>query len=238
MVALRLFLGTLLVVVCSCATTTTGIEDVKKAQAHYKLGVSQLNSGNIQPAFVEFQTALTFDPNNKEVHNALGNVYLRLTDLGAAEEHFRNAARIDPKYSEVHNNLCHVYYRLRQWNKAVASCTKALANPLYATPEKAFYTLGRVHYRNRNYDGAIKAYENALKRMPGMPNRHLPYYGIALCYNAKRDYGGASEAMTQAITLDPAFRGDREKALTEFSETKGDTAEAVDIRDYIEILKY
>jgi type IV pilus assembly protein PilF len=237
MVALRLLLGTLLVVVCSCATTTS-VEDVKKAQAHYKLGVSQLTSGNIQPAFVEFQTALTFDPNNKEIHNALGNVYLRLTDLGAAEEHFQNATRIDPKYSDAHNNLCYVYYRLKQWDKAAASCTKALANPLYATPEKAFYNLGRVHYRNRNYDEAIKAYENALKRMPEMPNRHLLHYGIALCYNAKRDYGSASEAMTQAITLDPAFRGDSEKALAEFSETKGDTAEAEDIRDYIEILKY
>lgn len=229
----RALVVVLTVVLMSCATISE--ENKQKAQAHFKIGVSHLDSGNIQPAYVEFQTALSLDPNNKEIHNALGAVYLRLSDLRAAEEEFQNAVRIDPSYSDAHNNLCYVYYQLRQWDKAIESCKVALENPLYVTPEKAFYNLARAYYRRGNYDGAIKAYDDALKRFPGL---YLAYYGLALCYNAKEQYGMAAEALDEGIRLDPVLKGDRERAEEVFQKRKGRGEEPQDIRDLIEILKY
>jgi type IV pilus biogenesis/stability protein PilW len=234
MVILRAFLGIFLVVLVSCATTKK-VDDVSKAQAHYKLGVSHLSSGNIQPAYVEFQTALQLDPKNKEIYNALGNVYLSLSDLQAAEEQFQKAIKRDPKYSDAHNNLCYTYYLLGQWHRAIASCKDALSNPLYVTAEKAYYNLGRIYYRKGDYDDAIKAYNESLKRMSGL---HFAYYGIALSYNAKKQYGKAADFMMKGIKLDPAFRGDIEKAEKEFASRTGSEDEMVDYRDYIEILKY
>jgi len=217
----------------SCATTKE--EDRQKAQAHYKIGVSHLNSGNIQPAYVEFQMALSLDRENKEIHNALGYVYQQLSDLKAAEEHYQTAVRIDPSYSDAHNNLCYLYYQLRQWDKAIASCGKALQNPIYATPEKAYYNMARAYYRKGSYDEAIKAYSNALKRFPGL---YLAHYGLALSYNAKGEYGTAAEAMAEGLKLDPAIKGDRGKAEEVFLKRKARGEETEDIGDYLEILKY
>jgi Tfp pilus assembly protein PilF len=225
MVSLRILLGTFLIVLVSCATAKVG--NVNKARAHYKLGVSHLSSGNIQPAYVEFQTALQLDPKNKEIYNALGNVYLSLSDPQAAVKQFQKAIKLDHKYSDAHNNLCYTYYLLGQWDRAIASCKGALSNPLYVTAEKAYYNLGRIYYRKGDYDEAMKAYDDSLKRMPGL---YLAYYGIALSHNAKRQYGKAAESMMKGIKLDPSFRGDIEKAEKEFASRMD--------RDYIEILKY
>jgi type IV pilus assembly protein PilF len=229
----RLALVVMLVALVSCATTSK--EDMQKAQAHYKLGVSHLNSGKIQPAYVEFQTALSLDPNNKAIHNGLGTVYLQLSDLEAAEEYYQNAVRIDPSFSDAHNNLCYVYYQLRQWGKAIESCKNALKNPLYVTAEKAYYNMARAYYRNKNYDAAIGAYNDAAKRFPGL---YLAYYGIALCYNAKGQYGLAAEAMEQGLKFDPQIKGNRDKAEDVFLERKEMGEDEGDIRDYLEILKY
>jgi hypothetical protein len=53
-------------------------------------------------------------------------------------------------------------------------------------------------------------------------------------------YGDASTAMTYAIKLDPTYKGDKEKALEDFSimKLKAIGYEEKDFRDYIEIIKY
>ncbi len=229
----RLALVVMLVALISCATTRG--EEKQKALAHYKLGVSHLNTGNIQPAFIEFQTALSLDPTNKEVHNALGTVYLRLSDLSAAEKHYWEAVRIDSSFSEAHNNLCYVYYLLGQWDNAIDSCKKALQNPLYKTPDKAFYNMARAYYRKEYFDASIKAFNDALLRFPGL---YPAYYGLALCYNAKGQYGLAAEAMEQGLKLDPQIRGNRDKAEEIFSNRKEMSDSQKDLKDYLEILKY
>lgn len=217
----------------SCATT--GASDKKQSDAHFKLGVSHLNESSIQPAFVEFQKALQFDKNNKDAHNALGTVYLQLEDLPMAEKEFDAAGRIDSTFSDAFNNLCYVQYRLKKWDAAISNCKKALSNPIYLTPEKSFYSLGRVYYRMGNYDEAIDAYGDAIKRLPGL---YLAYYGMALSYNAKGEYGKASESMTRGLVLDPRFTGDRDRAEQAFSVRTGDADEDKDYRDFLEILKY
>lgn len=229
----RLVLVVMLVALVSCATT--GKEERQDAQVHYKLGVSHLQSGNIQPAYVEFQKALSLDPNNKEIHNALGYVYQQLSDEKAAEKHYLKAVRIDPSFSDAHNNLCYLYYQLEQWDKAIESCRAALENPIYATPEKAYYNMARAYYRSKDYDAAIKAFDDATKRMPSL---YLAHYGMALCYNAKGQYGMAAEAMEKGLKLDPQIQGNRDRAEDVFLKRKKMGEDERDIRDYLEILKY
>jgi len=230
------FLAAAVLVVCvSCAGTS---KKENEAQAHYKIGVSHLASGNIQAAFLKFQEALKLDPDNKEIHNALGNVYLRLEEYGNAEEQFETSLRIDRHYSEAYNNLCYVHYMTGRFKEAIESCGKALENPLYATPEKAFYNLGRAHYRLGNFAEAAAAFTNAAKRYP---NFFPAFYGLALAYNASRMYGEAASAMGDAIGFDPRFLGDRVKAEKEFRKQMADaldTREHKDLKDYIEILHY
>lgn len=218
----------------SCKTTgdTT---NKQLSVAQFKLGVSQLTSNNLQAAFLKFQESINLDPDNKEAHNALGVVYMGLDDTDNAEISFKNAISVDDEYSESYNNLCFIYYNRQQYDKAIKNCEKALKNPMYPTPDKAYYNLGRTYYRMGNFEEAAKKFNSALKRAPLSYQLH---YGIALAYNAMKQYGRASEAMTQAVTLDPRFKGDKKAAEKHFASQKEGIESPKDLSDYIDILHY
>lgn len=221
----------------ACAGMDKG-ERAQRAAAHYQLGLSYLNDNNIQPAFIEFQKAIDLNPGNKEVLNAIGVIYLsKLEDYPKAIDHFQKALRIDSNYSEASNNLGIAYEKTGKLNAAIESYSKALSNPLYRNPEKAFNNLGRAYYRARKYSDAVGAYQEAVKRFSDF---YPSYYGLTLCYNAMGRYGDAATALKKAIELNPAYKGDREKAEKDMRERKillkGD--EEKDIEDLLEIMNY
>jgi tetratricopeptide (TPR) repeat protein len=211
---------------------------VQQAGAHYKMGVAYLKEEKVQQAFVEFQQAYRLNPDDKEVLNAIGIVYLLYFDETAkAIEFFEKATKADPAYSDAYNNLGFAYEKLGRFDTAITFYKKAVSNLTYTTPEKAYVGLGNAYYRLGKYEDALYSYREAIKRAPNMG---LPYMRMALCYNAMGRYGEASTAMTYAITLEPAYKGDREKALEDFTlwKLKATGYEEKDIQDYIEIIKY
>lgn len=221
----------------SC-TNKMVVKDAQKATAHYQLGVSYLNDNNIQPAFVEFQKALELNPDDKNIHNAIGVIYLqKLEDYPKAIKHFKEALRIDENFSEALNNLGNTYAKMGEFDKAIDAYKKAISNPLYKNAALALNNLGMVYYRTAKYDEAIDSFKEALKRFSDF---HLPYYGLALCYNAKGQYGDAANAINYAIKFDSLYKGDKEKAKEDLMEKKlkAKGEEEKDIIDYLEILKY
>ncbi len=220
-----------LLLLLSCATVS---RDTQKADAHYKLGISNLKAGKVQQAFVELQRAVRLNPRDKRAHNALGLIYEYFEDMEKAEEAFLKAIEIDRGYSEAYNNLGVIYMRMKRWDEAISAFTRAVKNPLYVNPEKAFTNLGKVYYRKGDYQDAIRAYKSAIKRAPEF---HAPYYGLALCYNALGRYGDASEALTEAVRFDPFLQGDVEKAEEEFRRRKLKASDPDEERDYAELIE-
>lgn len=221
----------------SCSTVSNE-ERLQRASAHYQLGVSYMNDNNIQPAFVEFQKAVELNPEDKESINALGLIYLlKLEDYQKAAQYFERALQIDKSFSEASNNLGYAYEMMGRFDDALKAYKSALSNPLYKSAEKAFNNMGRVYYRMKRYHEAIDAYREALKRFSSF---HLPYYGLALCYNALGRYGDAATSLKKAIELDPSYNGDMDKALKDLKEkrllAKGN--EEKDLSDLIEIFNY
>jgi len=226
-----------LLCVIACATTTPH-DTMQQAEAHYKIGVAYLNDSKIQQAFVEFQKAYELNPNDKEVLNAIGIIYLLYFDETAkAIDFFEKATKLDPNYSDAYNNLGFAYEKLGRYDTAISYYKKALSNLVYPTPEKAYISMGNSYYRLGKYEDALHSYKEAVKRAPDLS---LPYMRMALCYNAMGRYGDAATAMTYAITLDPVYKGNREKALENFSiwKLKATGNEEKDIQDYIEIINY
>ena len=220
----------------ACATVSE--EDNKNANYHYQLGVSYLNDNNIQPAFVEFQKALELNHKDKDIHHALGVIYLtKLEDYPKAIKHFEEALGLDENFSEASNNLGNAYAKMGKYPEAIKAYQKALSNPQYQNASMALNNLGMVYYRISKYDEAIDALKEALKRYS---NFYIPYYGLALCYNAKGQYGDASSIMTRAIALDPYYKGNKEKAIEDLKEKKvrARGIEEKDIADFLDIIKY
>ena len=208
-----MFLAAILVI---SLTVSCGTSQAKKdmAMAYYKLGQSELQAGETQKAFVRFHEALQEDPRNPEVNHALGYVNMTIGEYVKAEKNIKDAVAFKPGYSEAWNTLCSLYHLyMGKYDQAVRACEKALSNPLYATPEKAFYNLGRIYYKKGNNQKALSYMSKAVRRFP---NWFPAYYGQALAYNALGKYNSASQALETAVGLDPRFQGNAKKAEKHF----------------------
>ena len=221
----------------SCATMPSE-KDEHQSTAHYRLGVSYLNEKKVQQAFVEFHKALELNPNDKEVLNAIGITYLlHLDNIPKSIEYFERAVKIAPNYSEAYNNLGYANDKSGNYEAAITFYKKAIANPLYATVEKAYFNMGNSYYRLGKYDAALASFKEVINREPAFGP---PFMRIALCYNRLGRYAEAATAMDEAIRLDSAYNGNKEKALEDFhlKQIKAIGNEEADIKDYIEILRY
>ena len=229
---LRLYLVFALIAAtcCSCATASR-----KQAALHYKLGLARWESGQYEQAYLQFQEALEERNGYEQAWNALGCIYMKWGDEGDAEAAFSKAVIIDPKYSEAYNNRCILEYRAQKYGQAVRDCGRALSNPLYRTPEKAFFNLGLAYYRLGKYGLAAKAFKQAVVRAGGF---YPAYYRLALAYNAMADYGDAATALELAVSLDPRFRGNMAKAQKTFREGKGLPVSPDEAPAFIQIFNY
>ncbi len=227
---------TALLVLASCATMEHDMMH-RMAEAHYKIGLAKLNSNEIQGAFVEFNKAIDLNPNDKRYHNVLGLVYLRLEYYDKAEEAFKNAISLDSEFSEAHNNLGVVYAAASKTEKSVEAFKKALANPFYVSSTRAYNNLGKSLYMLGRHEESINSFKESLKRSPEF---HLPFYGLALSYNALGRYEYAYQAIAKAIKYDPVYKGDIDRARADWDGKKLMTSgqENNDILDYLDILNY
>ncbi len=220
----------------SCSSVDRTIKE-SRANRYYALSLESLREDDIQNALVEIKKAIEIKSSDKKYFNILGYIHMRMEDYENAEEALNKAIIIDPNYSEAHNNLGVTYTKSMLWDKSIEAFKKALENPLYKSPESAYSNLGISLYRLGKYKEAIREFGNALRIAP---ESYRPFYGLALSYNAIRQYGYAGEALSKAIKLDPFFKGDLDMAQNEFSKRKqiATGAEKKDFVDYLDILYY
>lgn len=194
--ALALCLG-LMLVLGGCVTE----EKLKKAKGYYQEGVANLETDR-QQAFVSFQKAVQADPRHKEAHYSLGHLYALQGKYKQAAEEFREALRIDPDYSEAHNYLGEMLAQQDRWAEAIESYRQALSNPLYVTPDIAWFNLGRALAQEGYMEKATQAFEDALRiTPPNVPPARIhlelgrAYYKLG--YDTK-----AREVLTRVTSLD------------------------------------
>ncbi len=150
----------LLLVLSACAgTQKKKASDVKSADAHYNLGVQTLNEGNYQGALIELRKAEQYAPRDPKIQNALGLAYFYARRLDDAEAAYRKALSLQRDYSEAYMNLGALYAQQGKCEKAITEFRKALENPFYATPAKAFHNIGLCH----RLLGEVEQAEQSLK---------------------------------------------------------------------------
>jgi type IV pilus biogenesis/stability protein PilW len=233
----------------ACATTPT-IEDIKKADAHYKLGISYITKGELKEAFIEFQKSIRLNPKNKEALNYLGYISTRFKKYDEAISYYKRAISIDPNYSEAMNNLGVTYLEIENWDEAIKYFKKALDNPIYPTPEKAYSSMGYAYYKKGEYQKAVDTLKEALTRNPVFP---LAIYTLGLVYTKLGNDEAAIEEFKRAINIVPDYVeahwelanaylriGERDKAVEHFkivAEKSGDTKIGKDALEYVELLE-
>ncbi len=234
----------------ACATVPDS-EDIKKAEAYNKLGVSYLNNDQLNEAFIKFQEAIKLNPENKETLNYLGYISVKFNKYEEAISYYKRAISIDPNYSEAINNLGVAYAEIENWDEAIKYFKAALSNLLYRTPERAYLNMGYAYYMKGDYQSAENALKEALMRNPVFP---LAMYTLGLVYielgndeaaikEFKRTIGIMSDYIDAHWELAKIYfrLGEKGKALKHFevvAEKDENTERHRKALEYIEIIKY
>lgn len=199
----RVCWGLLLCVSALLAITGCASEErVKKANGYYQEGLAANMSGDRQRAFVSFQKAIQLNSEHKEAHHYLGHLYYLQAKSQKAEEEFREVLRIDPDSSEAHNFLGKVLEAQGRWTEAIASYRQALSNPLYATPDIAWFGLGGALAHEGDMEKAAQAFEDALRVSPASVPTAKIRLELGRAYRRLGYDGRAREELMKVISLD------------------------------------
>lgn len=185
-------------------------KDVKDAQAHFKLGMSSLNRGEIQPAKVEFEKAIESNPKDRDAHYALGHIYYVWGKFEEAEKALKKTISIDSEFSAAYNYLGKVYEQQKLWNKAVTAYESALSNPKYETPQYAHFNLGIAYKNLGRYDEAINEFYEALRIDPNFVVGETSVafsvqHELGQVYEKLGRVADAKDSYRKALTLAPNF---------------------------------
>jgi tetratricopeptide (TPR) repeat protein len=192
----------LLALMAGCATSQY---DQEKADVHLNIASAYLGSSQYTSALKELLTAEKFAPKDPRIRYLLGITYFAKDLKKEAMAEFKTALTLKPDYSDVHSFIGTIYINESQWNMAIESFNKALANPLYQTPGVALYNMGRAYYEKGQYREAVKKYEEARLKDPYSVPAYLiaQYTGIA--YLASGDMDKAIGYLNQSLSLAPAL---------------------------------
>jgi len=195
-------------------------EDDPRARIHTELGAGYFARGQYAIALQELRKARDADDRYAPAYNILGLVHGELREDRQAEENFRRAIDLSPGYSEAHNNFGIFLCQRKRGAEAMPRFESALANPLYATPEKALANAGNCILEQGDLAQAEVYFIRALKRAPGQPTALLGMAevnyrnGRWLAARAQlRQLGEAAELGAQALWLGVRVErrmGDRE----------------------------
>jgi arylsulfatase A-like enzyme/Tfp pilus assembly protein PilF len=133
--------------------------NAQNSVATYYLGLSLLQTGDLEGAESSFKRALELDAANFNAAFNLGVVYTRKKQPEAAIQAFQRALEILPDFADAHEALGEMYLYLDRPQDAARELERAVA----IAPEmaKAHYQLGRAYTALGKLDQAKKEFDRA-----------------------------------------------------------------------------
>ncbi len=140
-----------------------------RAQAHTELAAAYFTRGQLGVAVQELNEAVKADSSYAPAYNLLGLVYMELHENETARGHFDRALRLAPRDSDILNNFGWFLCQTGQPQESLRYFQEAVKNPLYATPEKAYFNIGLCSLKAGDEAGAEEYFRKALLLAPEMP---------------------------------------------------------------------
>jgi type IV pilus assembly protein PilF len=175
----------------------------QQADAHLKIGIALLGSGQFHEAMKELLVAESNDPSDPLIHYNLGIAYHGKGLDEKAIEEFRRALALKPDYAEASNYLGALYLASGRWDDAIRSFEAALANIFYDTPSVALYNMGWAHYKKGNLETALQKYQLAIRRQPSSALLPLLEKAIGLVKLDEGNVEGALLHFSKSVELAP-----------------------------------
>ena len=123
---------------------------------HFMQGEFLMNQGNYALAILEFQDAISLDPNASTIHVSIADGYTRLGKLNRAENHLKIAIDLDPDYKEGLDMLGQIYFSQKKYLDAQIIYKKL--NLLEPSNLDYIFTLADLYRIQKKWDTAIDYY--------------------------------------------------------------------------------
>jgi type IV pilus assembly protein PilF len=160
----------LLVVAAGCTSQSTtetgpvvdtgGADGRRRAEVHTALAGEYYSRGNFAVALSETRLAIKDDSTYYPAYNMQGLVYMELREDAMAREAFDRALSLSPNNSEVLNNFGWFLCLRNESARGLPMMQRAANDTQYATPEKAWLSIGLCYRRL----GRSAEAEDALRR--------------------------------------------------------------------------
>jgi len=149
----------------------------ERAKLHADLGAGYYERGRMDIALEELNEAVKLDPDDARIYNLFALVYAMLGENAKAEQNFARALAMAPQDSDIHHNWGWYLCSNGRPRESIPEFEKALANPLYKTPETAMINAGRCSIAIGDLNGADNFFRRA---QAAAPNNPQAIYGVAL----------------------------------------------------------
>nr|HQT25258.1 type IV pilus biogenesis/stability protein PilW [Burkholderiales bacterium] len=192
----------LFLLLAGCASQPAQLDTAKdsrnSATVHTELGAGYYSRGQYAVALQELKEAVRSDPAYAQAYNVLGLVYMTLKENETARQNFEHAYSLSPKDSDINNNYGWFLCQTNQAAESIRHFLIAVANPLYATPEKAYLNAGICSEKIRDEANAEKYYRDALQIQPRLPQANL---GLARIYFSEKRYNPARSHLSRYMLM-------------------------------------
>ncbi len=166
-------------------------------EARFGLGSSYALMGKYSESVTEFESIIKEYPNNVNVFISLAKSYMALDDNIKAQETITTALSIETDNPAARSVLAKIYVGNEDMPQAISQLKRVLSkNPKLLN----VYDLGILYMDVEEYNSAILTYKQGVENFP---ENNILWYNLTVAYQMNKDYKGAREACTKALSFQP-----------------------------------
>lgn len=136
------------------------------AAYNLQLGVEYFQKGNLAQAKEKIDRSLQQNPKKAQTHMAAGLLYERLNEKEKADRFYSNAVDMEPNNGELLNAYAVFLCRNGKYEKGERLAVQAAGNPLYKTPEAAWFNAGICAQEAKQDEKAEQYFRKSLAANP------------------------------------------------------------------------
>jgi len=136
-------------------------DSIDMVMVHDKLARLNMKVGNVQRAWNEFQTVISFEPDNAAAYYYLGEISQKKREYQRAIEYFEKAVRFNNGLSQAYLELGKLNYLLNHADRAKKYLLQAIT--VQPSLTEAHYYYGLILERDRSYEKSIREFQEAMK---------------------------------------------------------------------------
>jgi Tfp pilus assembly protein PilF len=148
-------------------------DPASEAATNIRLAESYFGAGKVKEALGILEKAAASQPANAALRNYYGQLCFLAGRNGEAEQAFTLALELDPHLTDARNNLGALYDATGRKDQAERQFLQVLADPAYASPEKAHLNLGILYQSEGRQDEAIFQLRQAVEINPKFWRGHF-----------------------------------------------------------------